>query len=369
MRRLVFLLVLLLAALVSAQGPAKLRAGDEVSVVVVGYDKYSGDYTVLDDGSMVGVGFGRVQAEGKTVEELKAEIFTQLKKRFKDPAVEVVLKKQAERFVYIVGGQHQEPIIYSPTLDLRQVVGMAGLTDTPEMMDCMVSRKGEPVRKIELPKLLRGDPEIWNGPLEPGDVVTFLSKTFRVTVSGEVNDPGQITIRTDTQIAAVIATAKGITKEGTLENVLVFRGPDVYQVDVAAAQKGKAPNFTLQPGDSVFVRKSENTVYALGEVRTPGRYVIPDNRDYHAADLLASAQGLNAQGSLRRVTLVRPGEDGKFVATQFNLDEFLKGGKIASNPKLQKGDILLFSQPRAVQLLSLNQIASTAFLLTGLFRR
>lgn len=370
MRRLVLLLALLLAALVSAQSePAKLRAGDEVSVVVVGYEKYSGDYTVLDDGTLVGVAFGRVQAEGKTIEELQSEIFAQLKKRFKDPTVEVVLKKQTDRYIYVVGAQHQVPIVYLPSLDLRQVVGMAGLPDTPEMTECMVSRKGEEVRKIDLPKLLRGEPEAWNGPLEPGDVVTFLTKMFRVTVSGEVMDPGQVTIRTDTQLAAVIATAKGITKDGTLENVLVFRGPDVYQVDVAAAQKGKATNFTLQPGDSVFVRKSENTVYALGEVRMPGRYVIPDNREYHAADLLANAQGLTPTGSLRRVTLVRPAADGKFQATQFNLDEFLKNGKTASNPKLEKGDILLFSPPKAVQILSLNQIASTAFLLNGIFKR
>ncbi|MEA2552855.1 MAG: polysaccharide biosynthesis/export protein [Fimbriimonadaceae bacterium] len=370
MRRLVLLLALLCAALVSAQTqPAKLRRGDEIMVSVVGYDKYSGDYTVLDDGSVVGIGFGRVQAQGKTIDELTSDIVAQLKKRFKDPTVEIVLKKQAPRFIYIVGGAHQEPITYLDTLDLRQIVGMAGLPDTPEMTECRISRAGEPVRLVSLPKLLQGEPSEWNGPLQPDDVVTFLTRIFRVTVSGEVNTPGEVTVRNDSQLVAAIAEAKGITKEGTLKNVLVFRGPDVFQVDVSAAEKGQPVNFLLQPGDSVVVRKSETAVYVLGEVRMPGRYVIPDNKSYTAADLLASAEGLTSNGSLRRVTLVRANDTGKFVASSFNLDEFLKNGKIESNPKLLPGDVVLFSQPKAVQILSLNQIASTAFLLSGIIKR
>lgn len=370
MRRLLVLLTLLLAAFASAQTPpTKLRAGDEISVVVVGYVNYSGDYTVLDDGAVVGVGFGRVQAAGKTVGELRGEITKLLKKRFKDPAVEVVLKKQAVQLVYVVGGVKQDPIEYTNTLDLRQAIAMAGLMEPADLLDCIVSRPGEPVRKINLPKLLRGDAEEWNGPLLPNDVVTLMSRTFKVTVSGEVVQPGQYSVENDTQVGAAIAMARGSTKEGTLQNVLVFRGTDVFQIDASSVQQGKAPGFKLQPGDSVFVRKSENVVYALGEVKTPGRYVVPDNKEYRASDLLAAASGLGPNGSLRRVTLVRPDKEGKFVATRFNLDEFLKDGKMASNPTLQTGDILMFSPPKAVQILSLNQIASTAFLLNGIFKR
>ena len=370
MRRLVLLLALLLACISVAQTPqtaAKLRSGDEVVVVVVGFDKYGGDYIVSDDGMLTGVGFGSVQAIGKTVDEVKHEIWTELKKRIKDPVVELVLKKQTLQQIYVVGGQQSVPIAYTPALDLRQIIGMAGLTDSPEMIDCSVSRKGEPVRMVNLPKLLRGDPAEWNGPMQPDDVVTLLNKLFKVTVSGEVMTPGDYSVTSDSQLISAIAQAKGVTKDGTLKNVLVFRGKDVFNVDVAGTQNGQANDFTLKPGDAIVVRKSENAAYILGEVRMPGRYVIPDDKVMYAADLLALAQGLSPNGTLRRMALVRPGKDGKFVATQYNLDEFLKDGKVASNPKLQSGDILLFTQPKAVQILSLNQIASTAFLLGGVF--
>jgi protein involved in polysaccharide export with SLBB domain len=372
MRRLVLLLALLCVALVSGQSSpnqtekAKIRNGDEIVVTVGGYENYGGDYIVSDDGRLTGVGFGTVQAAGKTVEELRAEILAGLKKTFRDPVVDVVLKKQTLQYVYVIGSQHAEPITYRPNLDLRQVVGIAGLTDVPDMFDCRVSRAGEPVHSVNLHNLLRGDPAEWDGPMMPDDVVTFLTKVFHVTVSGEVNEPGQYVVRDDSQVEAVIAQAKGVTKDGTLKNVLVFRGQDVYQIDVASSQTGKKVPFMLQPGDSVVVRKSENAVYVLGEVRMPGRFVIPDNKVITLADALADAQGLTPSGTLRRVALVRPDANGKFVATTYNLDEFLKSAKSASNPSLQSGDIVLFSTPKTFQLLSLNQIASTAFLLKGI---
>jgi protein involved in polysaccharide export with SLBB domain len=370
MRPIAILLALALAVLGFAQTQttqAKLRAGDEILVVVNGFDKFSGDYIVSDDGMLTGVGFGSVQAAGKTIEELRKAITAGLKKRLKEPVVELVLKKQTVRVIYVVGGKEGVPIPYSLTLDLRQIVGMAGLTDTPEMVDCVVSRKGEPVRRINLPKLLRGAESEWNGPMQPDDVVTFLNKIFRVSVSGEVTMPGEYPVAESGLISA-IAQAQGATKEGTLKNVLIFRGPDVFQVDVSAAQTGKPVSFSLKPGDSIVVRKSENAVYVLGEVRMPGRYIVPDEKEYHASDLLAAAQGLTEKGSLRRMALVRPDKDGKFIAKQFNLDEFVKDGKLASNPKLQSGDILMFSESKAAPFASLNQIASTAFLFSGILK-
>ena len=371
--RLLIFVSLVLAALSFAQTTdvpaAKLRKGDEVMVVVSGFDKFGGDYVVSDDGMLTGVGFGSVQAEGKTIDEVKAAITAQLKKRLRDPVVELVLKNQTVQVVYVVGGQRSAPITFLPDLDLRQVIAMAGLTDTPEMVECLVSRKGEEVRHVDLPSLLRGDAGQWNGPLQPNDVVTLLDKLFRVTVSGEVMEPGNYAIRNDGQLIAAIAQAKGVTKDGTLKNVLVFRDKDVFQVDVSAASNGQPVSFALKPGDSIVVRKSENAVYILGEVRQPGRYVVPDGKEYRAADLLAAASGLGPNGSLRRMALVRADKDGKFVAKQFNLDEFVKSGKADSNPKLQSGDILMFSPNKSAPLLSLNQIASTAFLLNGIIKR
>ena len=375
MRRLVVFLALALAALSFGQAPsdsiptpAKIRTGDEIVVTVAGFVSFSGDYVVSDDGMLTGVGFGSVQAEGKTLAEITDEVTTQLKKRLVDPEVELVLKKQTTQVIYVVGGQHSEPITYTPELDLRQIVGMAGLTDTPTMTDCVINRKGEPVRHIDLPKLLQGDPSQWDGPMQPNDVVTFIDKMFRVSVSGEVNEPGDYMVREDGQLIAAIAQAKGVTNFGTLKNVLVFRGQDVYDIDVSAAETGKPVSFPLEAGDSIVVRKSENAVYILGEVRMPGRYVIPDGKKLFASDVLALAQGLTPTGSLRRMALVRPGKDGKYQATSYNLDEFLKSGKAASNPELQSGDILLFNQPKAFQLVNLNQIASTAFLLNGIIK-
>ena len=42
--------------------------------------------------------------------------------------------------------------------------------------------------------------------------------------------------------------------------------------------------------------------------------------------------------------------------TQFNLDEFLKDGKLESNPAIQPGDCLLFGQPKGFTFASASRL-------------
>src|SRR4051812_23116966 len=83
MHRLAVLFALILATLTFAQTQvpqaAKLRAGDEVGVLVTGFDKFNGSYTISDDGMITGIGFGSIEAEGKTIGELKQSILVELR--------------------------------------------------------------------------------------------------------------------------------------------------------------------------------------------------------------------------------------------------------------------------------------------------
>lgn len=147
-----------------------------------------------------------------------------------------------------------------------------------------------------------------------------------------------------------------------------MRGGEVFRVDATGPVTGRPDTvFALKSGDFVYIPRNERAVYALGEVNSPGQFVIPDGQAWTATDLLAKAHGIGGKGTLRRVTLLRAGPDGKVLATRFNLDEFLKDGRVESNPRLQVGDVLFFGEPKGINLNTLGQLGQVAFYFDALF--
>lgn len=199
--------------------------------------------------------------------------------------------------------------------------------------------------------------------IEPGDDISVvLPASTRITVAGEVTRPGELLLKGDNKLQKALAMAGGATAKGTLTMVRVVRQGELFTFDATK------PNemFTLQANDLVVVEKNEKSFYVLGEVGAAGRYLMEDNRTYRVTDALATAGGLGSRGTYRRVYLARAGADGKTVLRQFNLDEFLKDGKLESNPLIQPGDCLLFGQPNGLSFAAASQVLSSFVLLNTL---
>jgi protein involved in polysaccharide export with SLBB domain len=106
----------------------------------------------------------------------------------------------------------------------------------------------------------------------------------------------------------------------------------------------------------------------LGGVREPGTFFMEDGKSYRLADALAMAKGLVERGSLRRaMVLTRVGD--KFTTQSYNLDEFLKDGRLASNPELKPGDVVLFGQPKGITTQSATQFLSGLLVFNSLLRK
>lgn len=204
--------------------------------------------------------------------------------------------------------------------------------------------------------------------LEAGDTVVVTTPEIkRITVAGEVERPGEVVVRGDSSLMGVIALAGGPTDEGTLTNVMVLRQGELYNFDVTASISNEpAAAFTVQAGDLLVVQKNQDAFQVLGEVGKPGKFLMANDRTYRLSDALALAGGLSPKGTLRRVFLSRAGANGKVVVTQYNLDEYLKDGRIESNPKLQPGDCVLFTTPKGVTIGVASQLLSGALLFDSL---
>lgn len=205
--------------------------------------------------------------------------------------------------------------------------------------------------------------QLKNVSLEAGDDISVVaSQAVRITVAGEVVKPGELMLRGGAQLAKAIAQAGGATTKGTLAHVKIVRQGEVLTADASQSHS----NFELQSNDLVVVERNERCFYVLGEVAKPGRFPMEDNRVYRLSDALATADGLSGKGTYRRVYLARPGKGGKTEITQVNLDEYLKDGKLSSNPEIQPGDYVLFGQSNGLSFGAVNQVLSSFLILNSL---
>lgn len=206
--------------------------------------------------------------------------------------------------------------------------------------------------------------------LQAGDVVMLDEpKAIRVYVGGEVTTPGEFIVREDLPLSKLLLQAHGTTDVGTLRNVILFRGSDVIRLDATGPLEGGAPSdFKLQDGDFFWVELNQRYLYAFGQVNAPGKVLFRDGIKMTLADLLARVNGLTGDGSLRRILVLRPNAEGKYVASKYNLDEFIKDGKLEANPEVLPGDVVLFGEPKGFSLRTLGQIISGALLFDTLYQ-
>jgi len=248
---------------------------------------------------------------------------------------------------------------------LRNPLGPSGTSITGDELE-LTLRRGSAVLPFPI-RPVAGETVA----LREGDVINVEAPGLvRVYISGEVLKTGEVILRTGTSVSAAVAASGGLKETGTLTDITVIRGPEMYRVDASSGQTGTKPaEFALQTGDVLYVRRNENYVWVLGEVMQPGRYTFADGEQMTASDALSKAKGLRPTGSNRRAVVVSPDGKGKYVAKQFNLDEWLKDGKLAANPVVKPGDYVFFTTPKGFNTSNLAQALSSALIIQNLFRK
>jgi polysaccharide export outer membrane protein len=80
---------------------------------------------------------------------------------------------------------------------------------------------------------------------------------FQVTVGGQVKTPNLYPLPRTTTIAQAIALAGGVTPDGRLDKVKLFRGGHEYEVDLTDPS-GRWANEPIQSGDQLIVDKKSS---------------------------------------------------------------------------------------------------------------
>ena len=154
------------------------------------------------------------------------------------------------------------------------------------------------------------------------------SLSQRVSVLGEVRNPGRYPVDSKTTIVDLLAQAGGETEVGS-DTVYILH-PDssgaVTRSPVSLrglANAGTAtPTQRLVGGDSLYVPKAEQ-FYILGEVQRPGMYKIEDKLTVIQA--IALAGGVTLKGSTHRVEVKHTDKSGGDpITTKANANDLVQ---------------------------------------------
>lgn len=142
----------------------RIGANDQISVRVLGEPELSSEAIVIDQAGAFDMLFlGRVEASGKTTQELAAELRQKLGERYLvDPKISVALNQSARQRV-IVEGEVKKPGIFPIVGEMRLMQAIAaaeGPTDIARLKDVVVIREANGQRmaaRFDLKAIRRGE--------------------------------------------------------------------------------------------------------------------------------------------------------------------------------------------------------------------
>jgi len=322
----------------------RLRVGDVLSVYIAGDSSataYDGDYTVMSDGSIYGIGFGQLKVEGQSWEEAQTQLRAKMKRFFRAQDVFLALKKERTNFAYVVGANSPGPVVLPPNpVTVRQLLPPLTDKEDGQRLDVEVVRGGKTLSRIEYSRLLQGNDQLGNLIVQPNDLISIIPQaTIRIWVLGAVKLPGQLALPADTNIYEAVASAGGFLKLDIDSSLTLRHGPEVKTFTSRSKPTDQIP--PLSDGDVITAIAPETVrITIAGEVQKPGDYPVLDNSTILGA--LASASGLLPSGNLSDITIYRDGE-----LLQFDLSGHVDGpGQLRET--IRAGDTILVREKKHI---------------------
>ena len=222
-----------------------------------------GGLRVQSDGRFFYPYIGHVEAAGRTPEEIRADLVSQLSRFIPDPQIVVRVVTYASQAVSVtgeVGSASRQFLTEQPLTLLDAIDASGGLSETADPGRVIVRRQGQ-VYSVDLQDFLeRGDGR-GNPMLVDGDVVSVPKRQLQEAyLLGQIVDPSTIDLSVDdVTLTQALTRVGGLVEErADARGVFVFRnsanGVQVFQLDVGSPLAFLlGTRFPLRPQDVVYV--------------------------------------------------------------------------------------------------------------------
>ncbi len=360
------------AAVPPNPGVYRISAGDLLHVYVPGEEQFTRQCEVSGAGTISYPMLGDVSAAGLTCAQLSTRLEKGLRKYLKHPEATVTVQQYGTAgtsvFVY---GEVKSPGAYplaSGVGFLQAIATAGGLTDAASGKVTLLRPRTGETRPLNLDELAQAGTVKADSLLQPGDVLLVQRKDeAKYSVLGEVPNPGmfdmplkgQVRVLDALQKAGVLTSATGTNNAepnqpanqqsrptlddpnrlADYEHSTLGRKGKMTPVNVAALLQGDTTqNLTIQSGDVLTVpRRAAIKTYALGEVRTPGRQMLPVHST--VLDLLNASGGPTTTARPGKASLLRM-VNGTPTSVPVDLGKLYGRADMRQNVALQDGDVL-----------------------------
>lgn len=241
-----------------------IGAEDILEINVWKEDALTREVLVRSDGMISLPLIDDVQAAGLTPLQLKKVVTERLKGYVSAPSVSVIVKDPVNFKVFITGYVNSPGVqVHRNRITLIQALSLAGgLRETADEKKILLirDRGGEENRfTIDYSQIISGEKAEMNLALQPGDTIVVPEKEpYQIFVVGNVNGPGNYTMKREITFLQAISLAGGlnewasnkiilITKENGVEKRRVIKYKDIIS--------GEAfdQNVVLKSGDTIIV--------------------------------------------------------------------------------------------------------------------
>jgi len=220
----------------------------------------AGRFNVSDDGGLSLPMVGEVEAEGKTLTELREDVQAAFLHYVRNPNISLTVSEYRSQRVYVlgqVGAPGAYP--YDGRITVLDALGAAqGLTEKSDLTGSYLVRGGE-VLPVDFYGLLRKGEMSGNIKLAGGDLLYIADTSDRkVYVLGEVKNPGVFPMGSEPlRLIDAISMAGGLdlvtAKKG---EIYLVRGgyadPDVYRLNLSDVMSLTGTETFLEPGDRIY---------------------------------------------------------------------------------------------------------------------
>lgn len=318
---------------------------DVLSIAVRKHPEFSVAQAVVPQNGLVAVPvIGTLRVNGKSLEQLDAEVTRRLRVRLRNPDVSITVDKPRSRPVYVVG-MVKTPGPYEAGTNWRVTQALAaagGLMADSDAAAVTVNRDNRSLLDTPLAPLLRDPSVAQNIVLRSGDSVRVYERKATISVTGSVVRPGTYAVPQGSGIAEAISLAGGPKPSAALGRAILRHADgteqplDLYRLLVQGVQ---SYNIMLRSDDVIAVPELRG-ITVIGEVTTPGSYPLDDGRNPRLSDAIAAAGGLKIKPEMARISVARANAAGQFVAQNVNAVALLELSDPVQNKPLKDGDIV-----------------------------
>ncbi|MGL5080088.1 MAG: SLBB domain-containing protein [Microcoleaceae cyanobacterium] len=312
-----------LANLPPATSAYTLGPGDLLRIDILDVPEYSGEYLILNDGTLSLPLIGRFSVSGLTMTQLTNLI--------------------SEKYIPYV----QQPITTVSLLSPRPLsVVVAG----------EVTRPGSYVVPLLVPNSQTRQFQFYK-------VTQLLQQAGGVT---QIADISNILIRRTNPVEQVIPVdLKALLEQGDIQQDVILRDgdtifvPRAVELDLIATRQLTSASFAAE-------QTAPFSVAIVGEVLNPGTHKVGDvagerQQRPTVTEAIKVAGGITPLANIRQIELRRLTNDGQVEVIALDLWQLLQAGDITQDAALQPGDSIMVPQAQAIDPAEISALANASF--------